>query len=153
MSMTQNSKKIILIGYILLHLTVCLSQGSCTSLFQHVKNAVQQFYYKWNESHAILLLTQISTFGRTKFDTHTVTWQSPDLFVYTSSSVAFFLMQWDKEQLCFQPNLAFHLRVATNFFNDHFFVTWVHKEFANLHVVEFNRKSQNTWTPQNLFMT
>ena len=151
--MTQNSKKIILIGYILLHLTVCLSQGSCTSLFQHVKNAVQQFYYKWNESHAILLLTQISTFGRTKFDTHTVTWQSPDLFVYTSSSVAFFLMQWDKEQLCFQPNLAFHLRVATNFFNDHFFVTWVHKEFANLHVVEFNRKSQNTWTPQNLFMT
>jgi len=61
-------------------------------------------------------------------------------------------MQWDKEQLRFQPNLAFHLRVAKNFFND-FFVTWVHKEFANLHVVEFNRKSQNTWTPQNLFMT
>ena len=152
MSMTQNSKKIILIGYILLHLTVCLSQGSCTSLFQHVKNAAQQFYYEWNESHAILLLTQISKFAIRKFDTHTVTWQSPDLFVYTSSSVAFSLMQWDKEQLCFQPNLAFHLRVAMNFFNN-FFVTWVHKEFANLHVVEFNRKSQNTWTPQNLFMT
>ena len=44
---------------------------------------------------------------------------------------AFFLTQWEKVRLNFPRDLAFHLPVAKDFVNN-FFVTWVHKEFADL---------------------
>ena len=47
----------------------------------------------------ILQQTQICKFGRTKFDTHTG--RDPDLFNYTSSSVAFFLTQCEKSTVMF----------------------------------------------------
>ena len=53
----------------------------------------------------------------------------PDLFVYTSSRLAFFLMQWVKSTV--PCDLALNFRVAKNFFNN-FFVTWAQKEFAYL---------------------
>ena len=48
----------------------------------------------------------------------------PDLFDYTSSSVAFFLKQWKKSTFI-------HLRVTKDLFTN-FFMTWAHKEFAYL---------------------
>ena len=53
-----------------------------------------------------------------------IAWRSPDLY-------AFFLTQWEKVRLNFPRDLAFNLPVAKDFVNN-FFVTWVHKEFADL---------------------
>ena len=61
-SRTQITKKIFLYWlHNLPHLTVSLSQGSYTSLFQHVKLCLA-IYYKWNQWYTILLLTQICKF-------------------------------------------------------------------------------------------
>ena len=100
----------------------------------------------------------------------------PDLFVYTSSSLAFFLMQWVKSTVIFPSRPCLKLiRVAKNYFNN-FFVTWAqrnslicyriqqkihethkiclwlecirswHKEFAYL----LYKSTEYTWNSQNL---
>ena len=108
-------------------------------VFFSMLNFAWQFSYQWNWRCAFLPQTQICKFGRTKFDTNTVL--LPDkVLISLIILLQVLLSSWrsaKKVQLCFVRDLAFHLLVAKNFFND-FFMTWVQKEFAS--VVEFNRK-------------
>ena len=74
-----------------------------TRVFSSTLNFAWQFSYQWNRRRAIPQ-TQICKFGRTKFDTHTILSRDEVLISfqnYTSSSVAFFLMQCEKSTVMF----------------------------------------------------
>ena len=110
-----------------------------TQVFSSTLNFAWQFSYQWNRWCAILPQSQICKFGRTKFDTHTVL-SRDEVLISLIILLEVLPSSWcsaRKVQLCFLHDLAFHLHVAKNFFNN-FFMTWAQKEFAS--VVEFNRK-------------
>ena len=110
-----------------------------TRVFSSTLNLAWQFSYQWNRRCAILPQSQTCKFGRTKFDTHTVL-SRDEVLISLIILLQVLLSPWRsarKVQLCFLRDLAFHLHVAKNFFNN-FFMTWGQKEFAS--VVEFNRK-------------
>ena len=110
-----------------------------TQVLSSTLNFAWQFSYQWNRRCAILPQSQICKFGRTKFDTHTVL-SREEVLISLIILLQVLPSSWystRKVQLCFLRDLAFHLHVAKNFFNN-FFMTWGQKEFAS--VVEFNRK-------------
>ena len=102
----------------------CFSITKKLRVLSSMSNFAWQFSYWWNQRRAILPQTQICKFGTTKFDTHTV-------LLCDKVLISLFLLQvllssWHSErqvQFYFPRNLAFHLHVAKNFFNN-FFVTW-----------------------------
>ena len=109
-----------------------------TQVLSSTLNFAWQFSYQWNQRCAILPQV-ICKFGRTKFDTHTVL-SRKEVLISLIILLQVLPSSWysaRKVQLCFLRDLAFHLHVAKNFFNN-FFMTWWQKEFAS--VVEFNRK-------------
>ena len=148
-----------------------------TQVFSSTLNFAWQFSYQWNRQCAILPQSQICKFGRTKFDTHTVLLHD-EVLISLIILLQVLPSSWcsaRKVQLCFLRDLAFHLHVAKNFFNN-FFMTWVqkririccriqqkihethkiclwlerirslHKEFAYL----LYNSTENTWNSQNL---
>ena len=83
-----------------------------TRVFSSTLNFAWQFSYQWNRRRAILPQTQICKFGRTKFDTHTVSSRRDEVlisFSSFSSSVVFFLTQCAKSTVMFprQPCISF----------------------------------------------
>ena len=109
-----------------------------TQVLSSTLNFAWQFSYQWNQRCTILPQI-ICKFGRTKFDTHTVLLRK-EVLISLIILLQVLPSSWysaRKVQLCFLRDLAFHLHVAKNFFNN-FFMTWAQKEFAS--VVEFNRK-------------
>ena len=97
----KHEKKFLLIGYIPSLLDCFFITKKLQRVLSSTLHFAWQFSCKWNRRHAILPQTQICKFGRTKFNTHTLSYRGPDLFVYTSSSIAFFLMQWEKSTVIF----------------------------------------------------
>ena len=62
----------------------------------------------------------------------------PDLFVYTSSSLAFFLMQWVKSTVIFPSRPCFNFLCGQELFQQ--FLRDLSAKGIRLSVVEFNRK-------------
>ena len=105
--MALRKKKIFQLVAFLLHLTVSLSQRSFETLFQHVKHCMTIFLSMKSATCNFTANsnTHLYKFGWTKL----IFWYShcPDLFVYTSSSLAFFLMQWVKSTVIFPSRPCF----------------------------------------------
>ena len=125
----KHTKKFLLIGYI----PSSLDCFSVTKKLQRVFSRTLQignvqFYRKLKYANLV---------KRNSMVTHClIARRGPDVFVYTSSSVAFFLMQREKSTVIFPTHfICVWLRTCFN----NFFMTWAHKEFA-WPVVEFNRK-------------
>ena len=108
-------------------------------LFSSTSNIAWQFSYQWNRQHAILPQTQIHMykFGWTKL----IFWYShcPDLFVYTSSSLAFFLMQGVKSTVIFPSRPCFKFLCGQELFQQ-FLRDLSTKGIHLSNIVEFNRK-------------
>ena len=122
----------------LLHLTVSLSQRSFETLFQHVKHCMTIFLSMKSATCNFTANsnTHVYKFGWTKL----IFWYShcPDLFVYTSSSLAFFLMQWVKSTVIFPSRPCFNFLCGQELFQQ--FLRDLSAKGIRLSVVEFNRK-------------
>ena len=140
-----------------------------TQVFSSTLNFARQFSYQWNWQCAILPQSQICKFGSL------IARRGPDLFNYTSSSVAFFLMQCKKSTVMFptRPCILFACgqdlfqqflhdlsakgiciccRIQQKIHETHKICLWLerirslHKEFAYL----LYNSTENTWNSQNL---
>ena len=106
-----------------------------TRVFSSTSNIAWQFWMKLATRNFIANSnTHVCKFGRTKI------WYShcPDLFVYTSSGLAFFLMQWVKSTVIFPLRPCFKFSCGQELFQQ--FLRDLSAKGIHLSIVEINRK-------------
>ena len=87
-----------------------------TRFFSSTSNIAWQFSYQWIWQRAILPQTQIHMYANLVEQNLILTLHCPDLFVYTSSSLAFFLMQWVKSTVIFPLRPCFKFSCGQELF-------------------------------------
>ena len=116
-------------------------------LFLYHKEVSRVFSSTLNNLHDNFLINEISNvqfYRKLKYTCMQIwsnkIWYShcPDLFVYTSSSLAFFLMQWVKSTVIFSSWPCFNFLCGQELFQQ--FLHDLSAKGIRLSVVEFNRK-------------
>ena len=111
------------------------SEEEVTRVFSSTSNIAWQFWMKLaTRNFTANSNTHVCKFGRTKI------WYShcPDLFVYTSSGLAFFLMQWVKSTVIFPLRPCFKFSCGQELFQQ--FLRDLSAKGIHLSIVEINRK-------------
>ena len=114
MSRTQTRKKFLLIGFIPSSLECFSITKKLQRVFSRTLHFAWKFTCKWNRWRAILPQTQICKFGRTKFDTHTLSHRATRSW---SFSLYFF-------KCCFLLD-AVREKTSTVIFPTHFICVWL----------------------------
>ena len=133
---TEHEKNFFLIGYISSSLDCC----SITKKLRESFPARQTLHdnFEWNWQRAILPQTQIHMYANLVVQNLILTLHCPDLFVYTSSSLAFFLMQWVKSTVIFPLRPCFKFSCGQELFQQ--FLRDLSAKGIHLSIVEINRK-------------
>ena len=120
MSRTQPRKKFLLIGYIPSSLD-CFSITKRLRIFSSIHCTLQDNFpaNEISDAHFYRKLKYANLVRQNSILAHCLlARQGPGLFVYTSSSVAFFLMQWEKSTVIFPMHfICMWLRTCSTIFS------------------------------------
>ena len=108
-----------------------------TRVFSSMSNIAWQFSYQWNQ-HYVQFCHKLKYPCMQIWSNKIWYLHCPDLFVYTSSRLAFFLMQWVKSTVILLLRPCFKFSCGQELF--HQFLRDLSAKGIRLSVVEFNRK-------------